>query len=357
MDTETTSEEREFHFDAGTLVGDLRDAMLAELKGVADGNPWNERPEAQQRAVVDRIHSAARGMVDKTVLLISDNGFKSLMGELVQVRVKDGYQAQVNIARGSDFRHELMDRQGKEVVLVLAEANEYRGTRGAVPITPPAPLLDYAKEAAKVAQQAEEGVVWWSAATPELTYPDVDEVLNVAGVMHLQPHEIGRTGWLAPRWAVLLPAVGGNEVQYFDSEDDAAAFCAEAVMVVEAEPAPVEEAPAASAEPVPEPADDGFVPDLHGTVLEALPKELARFTPHMVTDGPAIFYCWKINDGTVRCHEDSEVAATIAARMKAESGAQDDDEWDTAEDRERKRLAAGAVARNRTRKGAGGAAS
>lgn len=356
MDTETTSEEREFHFDAGTLVGDLRDAMLAELKDVADGNPWNERPEAQQRAVVDRIHSAARGMVDKTVLLISDNGFKSLMGELVQVAVKDGYKAVVEIPRGAEFRHDLMDRQGKEVVLVLAEANEYRGTRGAVPITPPAPLLDYAKEAAKVAQQAEEGVVWWSAASPELTYLDVDEVLNVAGIMHLQPHEIGRTGWLAPRWAVLLPAVGGAEVQYFDSEDDAAAFCAEAAIVVEASPAPVEEAPV----PVPdvqETRDDGFVPDLPGTVLEALPKELARFTPHMVTDGAAIFYCWKLTDGTVRCHEDSEIAATIAARMKAESGAQDDDDWDTAEDRERKRLAAGAVARNRTRRGAGEAAS
>ncbi len=279
------TEEREFQFDAGTLVGDLRDAMLAELRDVADGKPWNERPEVQQRQVVERVHGAARGMVNKAVLLMSNQGFKSLMGELVQVRIKDGFQAQVNIPRGAEFRHELGDRQGKEVVLVLADADEFRGTRGAVPITPPAPLLDYAEEAARVADAAETPPEGWT------------------------PNNEG------------LPPEDAEEAPAADS--------------------------IAGAAPV---IDDGFVPDLAQTVIEAMPADLARYTPHMITDGAAIFYCWKEADGSVRCHEDSDQATIIASNRKVVVEAAEDDAWDTAEDRDRKKRAGG----RRKANGAGG---
>ena len=270
------TEEREFHFDAGTLVGDLRDAMLAELKDVADGKPWNERPEVQQRAVIDRIHSAARGMVNKTVLLISDNGFKSLMGSLVQVAVKDGFKAVVEIPRGSEFRHELVDRQGKEVVLVLADAEEYRGTRGAVPITPPAPLLDYAADAARVADEAETPPEGWTPNNEGLPPDDTEE-------------------------APAADSIAGAQ----------------------------------------ETVDDGFVPDLASTILEALPRDLARYTPHMVTEGQEILYCWKEADGSVRCHEDSDMAVKIAGDRKMAVEAAEEDAWDSAEDRDRKKRAGG----------------
>lgn len=280
------TEEREFHFDAGTLVGDLRDAMLAELRDVADGKPWNERPEAQQRQVVERVHGAARGMVNKAVLLMSNQGFKSLMGELVQVRIKDGFQAQVNIPRGAEFRHELGDRQGKEVVLVLADAEEFRGTRGAVPITPPAPLLDYADEAARVANEAETPPEGWTPNNDGL--PPEDE---------------------APADEPASDILGGAE----------------------------------------DVIDEGFVPDIHPDTLSAvLAPDLARYTPHIVTDDGAIFYCWKEADGSVRCHDDRDQATIIAGNRKMAIEAADDDAWDDAEDRDRKKRAGGG------RKGKGG---
>jgi hypothetical protein len=186
---------------------------------------------------------------------------------LVLVLVKVGFMAVVEIPRGADFRHELVDAAGKEVVLVLASHDDFRGTRGAVPITPPAPLLEYADEAARVADAAE-------------TPPE---------------------GW---------------QEQQQDGDPTA-------------EAAEVEEAPAAQEQE--EAIDDGvlldaeFAPGLEGT---------ARFMVKTVATGSAIWHVWRDAQGDIRGHDDLEEAQKIAARQKE---AAEDDDWDTAEDRARKR--------------------
>ncbi len=246
-------ETTEFHFDATTLMGDLRDAMLGEIKDAADGKPWNTRPEVQQRAVVDRMHSAARAMVTKAVLLMSNKGFASLHGELVQVQVKDGFKAVVEIPRGADFRHELVDAAGKEVVLVLASTDDFRGTRGAVPITPPAPLLDYAEEAARVADAAEKPPEGW---TPE---PGPDE----------------------------------------DATE-------------EAPPPPENPAPAQPEEPA---EDEGVVNE--DPSIRAVLQDVPPFHVQFCSDGVALWHCWRHPSGEVRCHEHADAARLIATRHES----------------------------------------
>lgn len=322
MAYEDDGEEREFYFHAETLVGDLRDAMLAELKDVADGKPWNERPEAQQRAVVDRVHSAARGMVNKAVLLMSNKGFASLHGELVQVQVKDGFKAVVEIPRGADFRHELVDAAGKEVVLVLASSEAFRGTRGAVPITAHAPLLDYAAEAARAADQAEAEPVFWAASEPDETNPDVSELLATHAVQFLVPFEVGRTGWTLTRFAVRVPihdAAGeldDDEVQFFDTAEEAQAFVASATSPGEGE---------AGGDPVAEEQPpEGAVPLVPGTIAvsdqathAALLEGMRRFAVISAGNDEGINWIWKDTDGKVWGHADETAARTCAARMHA----------------------------------------
>jgi hypothetical protein len=294
-ETETMDDKTEYHFDATTLVGDLRDAMLVELKDCADGKPWNERPEVQQRALVDRIHSKARLMVAKAVLLISDKGFASLHGELVQVQVKDGFKAVVEIPRGSDYRHELVDAAGKEVVLVLATTEEFRGTRGAVPITPPAPLLDYAEEAARVADAAETPPEGW---TPE---PAPNEALG--GTFGEDP-----------------PLISGD-------------------------PTAAEEGPAA------EDPDEGIVMD-QPAIIESM-QMVPVFHVQFCTDGQAVWHCWRDGDGKVRGHEHDDAARAIAARQKE---AWDETAWETSEERQARQRREGLVGKKPGRKKGGDAA-
>jgi hypothetical protein len=288
------AETHEFEFDAARLVGDLRDAMLDELK-VAHALPWNLRPESEQRAVIERIHSCARAMVNDAVRLIADKGFASLPGEIAQVRVKDGYQVQVNIMRGADHRHDLIDRQGSEVVLVLADAAAFRGTRGAVPITPPAPLLDYAEEAARVADAAETPPEGW---TPE---PAPNEALG--GTFGEDP-----------------PLISGD-------------------------PTAAEEGPAA------EDPDEGIVMD-QPAIIESM-QMVPVFHVQFCTDGQAVWHCWRDGDGKVRGHEHDDAARAIAARQKE---AWDETAWETSEERQARQRREGLVGKKPGRKKGGDAA-
>lgn len=238
-----------YEFDATTLVGDVRDAMLAELK-VAHDKPWNLRPEAEQRAVAERVHDVARGLVRTAVTLISDSGFPSLQGTLEAVAVKSGFKAVVKVPKGADHWEDLIRSEGRDVVLVIADPSEFFKTRGAVPITPDQPPLPYAEEAARVADAAE---------TPPEGYQGEEE-----------------------------PAAE------------------------EAEAAP--EQPQEPPESPPDTVDDGVVMD--GPAFREAIADYAIYTVSHVTDGSAIWYCWRDGDGKIRCHEHQEEAVKIAARQK-----------------------------------------
>ncbi len=176
-------DETEYHFDATTLVGDVRDKILAELT-VAHDKPWNLRPEAEQRAVVERVHDLARGVVRTAVTLISDAGFPSLQGTLEAVAVKSGFKAVVKVPKGADHWEDLIRSEGRDVVLVIADPTEFFKTRGAVPITPDQPPLPYAQEAARVADAAETPPEGW---TPEPMPENPSPPENASGVTDEAP--------------------------------------------------------------------------------------------------------------------------------------------------------------------------
>jgi hypothetical protein len=119
-----------------TMVGDLRDCMLDLLRNNTSSLPWNMLPEAQQRATIEKVTKAAEHAVERAVHIIATDGRTALVGELVKIQVKDGIQVQINLSKHDPLRHDLIDAQGKAVLLVVSDADDYGGARAPVKVEP-----------------------------------------------------------------------------------------------------------------------------------------------------------------------------------------------------------------------------
>ena len=132
-----------------TMVGDLRDCMLDFLRHNTSALPWNMLPEQQQRDTIEKVTKAAEVAVARAVHIIATDGRTAIVGELIKIQVKDGIQVQVNLSKHDPQRHELIDAQGKAVLLVVAGAEGYGGARAPVKVDPdPKTLLDGEGDAA-----------------------------------------------------------------------------------------------------------------------------------------------------------------------------------------------------------------
>lgn len=248
-----TEDELAFEIATATMAGDLRDGILRELE-VAHTMPWNARAEAEQRAVVDRVSSLARAAIRDVVAKVVNAGFPALVGTLASVAVKDGYAAKVEIPKGAEHRHELMDAEGSNVVLVLADPTTFFKTRGAVKITPDQPPLPYADEAARVADAAE---------TPPEGYAGEPEAEDAEA--------------------------GGD---------------------------PVSAAPAAP--PAPERDDGMLIDGPDRPSFEGVLQGYRHYVVMPVAGSHGVWHCWRDAQGSIRCHEDSATAAQIADRQAEE---------------------------------------
>jgi hypothetical protein len=60
---------------------------------------------------------------------------------VAQVAVKDGIKAQLELSKSDPMRHHLIDAQGMDVLLVVADAEPFIGERAPVTVTPDQPDL------------------------------------------------------------------------------------------------------------------------------------------------------------------------------------------------------------------------
>jgi hypothetical protein len=121
---------------ADTAAGDLRDVMLEELKRQHD-RPWNMRTEGEQTRLVGVIERVCRDTVYKLVDAIAAAGQPVIKAELLQVTIKDGAKAVLEISRHDPNRHALFDCVGGEsLMIVLADPKRYTGERAGIKIAP-----------------------------------------------------------------------------------------------------------------------------------------------------------------------------------------------------------------------------
>jgi hypothetical protein len=120
---------------AETMTGDLRDFILDRLRHDHNPLPWNMRSEAMQRETVYQVTEAVSRVVREAVATIAADGRKVIMAELVQCTVKDQIKAVCHISKSDELRHLLIDGVGLPVLIAVADASRFTGTRGDVPVS------------------------------------------------------------------------------------------------------------------------------------------------------------------------------------------------------------------------------
>lgn len=116
---------------ARTLSGDLRDAMIELMKDQRQA--WHKLSERQQEYVAQRVQDRCVELVIDAVNLIAAHGFIAISVTLEQVTFKPkGIEAKLALANISvGTRHALVDAQGSQVMIVVADPKTFLGARGA----------------------------------------------------------------------------------------------------------------------------------------------------------------------------------------------------------------------------------
>lgn len=119
-----------------TLTGDMRDFILDRLRHEQDKRAWHMRSEAEQRDTVHKVESAVHEIVTKAVEIIAAGGRRTIRATLDQVTVKDGIVGKIVMMKSDPLRHQLADSVGAQILIVVADPDEFTGERAPAKITP-----------------------------------------------------------------------------------------------------------------------------------------------------------------------------------------------------------------------------
>ena len=111
-----------------TLVGDVRDLVLQEMRDAKDALPWTVRSETQQAEMIDRCDRFARNLVAKVVNLVAKGQNPSIPVSVDQWTVKDGLKVVLKSQASPEYVQTMIDG-GKLAFLVFADKEPYEGER------------------------------------------------------------------------------------------------------------------------------------------------------------------------------------------------------------------------------------
>ena len=116
---------------AATLVGDVRDALLDQIRNAKDHGAWSQLGEARQREAIDAASAAAEHLVARAVEIVAADGRIAISCICAQFTVK-GETAKISLH--ADLKDDqvivnLGQARGKRVELVLADGDPYAGER------------------------------------------------------------------------------------------------------------------------------------------------------------------------------------------------------------------------------------
>jgi len=126
-----------------TLLGDLRDAMLARLKAMP--KPWTTMSENEQREMIGGVERAAAHLISQAVELIAANGQPVIRATVDSCHIKDGLKVTLKASLHDAQRHKMTDAVGKSVLIVVADTQPFEGETAPAkpdPQAPPLPLGD-----------------------------------------------------------------------------------------------------------------------------------------------------------------------------------------------------------------------
>ncbi len=126
--------------ETDTLVGDIRDLLLQEMRDAKDHRPWTERNEDEQDAMIDRADRFATSLVAKIVREIAIMGRPSVTVQIKKWEVGEGLKIAAEGVASEGNAITLL-HGGKVAHLVFGDISEFKGERGEIIAAPDQPVL------------------------------------------------------------------------------------------------------------------------------------------------------------------------------------------------------------------------
>lgn len=110
---------------AETMLGDLMGAIIDEIKAV--DMPWHLTSKHDQEDTIERVEKRSKAIILRLAEIIASGNRPTITATLDAVTVKDGIKATLTMSRAAVQRHELIDAQGSEVLVVVMNSDQYGG--------------------------------------------------------------------------------------------------------------------------------------------------------------------------------------------------------------------------------------
>lgn len=121
--------------ETDTLVGDVKDLLLQEMRDAKDHRPWTERSEDEQDAMIDRADRFATALIAKIVREIAIMGRPSVTVQIKKWEVGEGLKIAAEGVASEGNAITLL-HGGKIAHLVFGDISEFKGERGELKATP-----------------------------------------------------------------------------------------------------------------------------------------------------------------------------------------------------------------------------
>ena len=125
---------------APTLVGDVRDLLLQEMRDTKNALPWTTRSEKEQREMIDRADRFARDLVTKAISVVAAAECPSIRVKIDSWTVKDGIKIVTKAFTTPDNVAALSDGTDTPL-LVFVSLDDVGGERGTISPAPDQPRL------------------------------------------------------------------------------------------------------------------------------------------------------------------------------------------------------------------------
>ncbi len=123
-----------------TLLGDLMNVVLEEIKAAPD--VWQKMSESHQTLVIERIQNRCHSAVNQVVSIVATNGNTDYaMCDVESVTFKDGVKAVLKMPIRTEGAHALADCEGRKVMVVMPDPEEFGNTDSAPTPDPDQPDL------------------------------------------------------------------------------------------------------------------------------------------------------------------------------------------------------------------------
>lgn len=110
---------------ADTLGRDLLSALVDELKAAPDC--WAKMSNAQQDQAIERLRKRVRTLIGEGLNALFRGQYPAVEATLDGIRVKRGLQLSLKVAKGARNAHEIIDAEGQQVLIVIADPEQYLG--------------------------------------------------------------------------------------------------------------------------------------------------------------------------------------------------------------------------------------